>query len=157
MIVHRVFLVVYKLFFQYFCSKLFTVVCGSELTIRVLGYVDDAALADEKIEDVSKRLTQLADASVEQADMVVRMDKTFTHHVKDQEKQTVNAEEVMAAQRKFERHFKTTAAMYTHRASCPYNYATTEKAFELEKIVGVFDRLGSRWFLVKYTGYPESE
>ena len=55
------------------------------------------------------------------------------------------------------RRFKTSAAMYTHRANCPYNYDTTEKAFEVEAIVGVFGRIENRWYLVKYAGYDEPE
>ena len=47
--------------------------------------------------------------------------------------------------------------MYIHRASCPYNYATTEEAFEVDKILDVFGRKGARWFLVKYVGYEEPE
>ena len=47
--------------------------CGNELTIRVLGYADDAAMAEERIEEMTERLTALADASKEKADMVVRV------------------------------------------------------------------------------------
>ena len=94
------------------------VACGEELIVRVLGYADDAALADEKIEDMSERLTTLADASVHHADMTVRLDKTFTHHVQEQKSQKVSKADMMAAQKKFkhkcdfcERRFKSTAAM----------------------------------------------
>ena len=125
--------------------------CGKELTIRTLGYADDAALAEGKAKDMTKRLTALADASVGEADMTIRLDKTFTHHVQAQEKRKVTEAEALAAQKKFKhqcdfcpRRFKTQAAMYIHRASCPYNYATTEKAFELEDIVGVFGRVDAR-------------
>ena len=71
------------------------------------------------------------------------MNKTFTHHVQVQEKQKVSEEEVMKAQTKFKhecdfytRRFKTKAAMYAHRTNCPYNYVTTDKAFEVEKSWG---------------------
>ena len=47
--------------------------------------------------------------------------------------------------------------MRVHRANCPYNYVTTEKAFEVEEIVSVFDHVTSRWFLVKYAGYELPE
>ena len=66
--------------------------CNDKLTVRVLGYADDAALVDERIEEMTTRLTTLADESVKQADMYIRMDKTFSHHVKVQEKQTVTHE-----------------------------------------------------------------
>ena len=132
--------------------------CGEKLTIRVLGYADDAALAEERIEEMTTRLTALADGSVQDADMTVRMDKTFSHHVGKQELQEVTAEEVLAAQADFEhqcdfcdRRFKTKSAMRIHRDSCPYNYGTTDEVFELEKIVGVFGRINQRWFLVKPT------
>ena len=60
--------------------------CGPHLTYRVLGYADDAALAEAKIEDMTKRLTTLADRSLSEADMKIRMDKTFSQHVQEQEK-----------------------------------------------------------------------
>ena len=69
---------------------------------------------------MTERLTALADASEKEADMKVRMDKTFTHHVQVQEKQKVSEEEaMMKAHSKFKcecdfctRRFKTKAAMY---------------------------------------------
>ena len=138
--------------------------CGEKLTIRVLGYADDAALAEERIEEMTTRLTALADGSVQDADMTVRMDKTFSHHVGKQELQEVTAEEVLAAQADFEhqcdfcdRRFKTKSAMRIHRDACPYNYGTTDEVFELEKIVGVFGRINQRWFLVKYAGHEVPE
>ena len=138
--------------------------CGKELTVRVLGYADDAAMAEEEAADMTTRLTAVADGSEKDADMTVRMDKTFTHHVQNQEKQKASKEEALTAQAKFkykcdfcERRFKAMAAMYIHRDSYPYNYGTTDTAFEVEKIVGVFGRRGSRFFKVKYAGYPEPE
>ena len=138
--------------------------CGPAMTIRVLGYADDAALTEERIENMTTRLTTLADKSLEEADMKIRMDKTYTQHVRIQEAQKVDEADMLAAQKKFkvkcdfcERRFKTKASMYTHRAACPYNYDTTEKAFEVEDIVGVFGRIGARWFMVKYAGYDTPE
>ena len=141
------------------------VTCNDELTFRVLGYADDAALSEEKIEEMTVRLTALAEKSQSEADMTIRMDKTFSHHVQTQDsKIAVTKEEIMAAQEDFEhkcdfcsRRFKTLAAMRVHRANCPYNYATTEEVFEVEDIVGVFGRITSRWFLVKYAGYEAPE
>ena len=117
-----------------------------------------------KIEDMSERLTTLTDSSVQHADMTVCMDKAFTHHVQVQETQKVTTQDMMKVQKKFKyqcgfctRHFKTKTTMYTHRVSCPHNYATTEKAFEVECTVGVFGRTEARWYLVKCVGHDESE
>ena len=95
--------------------------CGHELTVRMLGYADDAAMAEERIEEMTTRLTTLADKSAEDADMTVRLDKTYTQHVQAQEKLKASEEEAMAAQKKFKhqcdfctRKFKTMGAMYTH-------------------------------------------
>ena len=73
--------------------------------------------------------------------------------------------ETLAAQKKFkhqcdfcDRRFKTQTVMYIHRANCPYNYATIEEVFEVqEQILDVFDRIGARWFLIKYVGYEDPE
>ena len=46
--------------------------------------------------------------------------------------------------------------MYTHRETCILNYDTTDKSFEVEDILDVFDNVENRWFLMKYNGYePE--
>ena len=47
--------------------------------------------------------------------------------------------------------------MLIHRASCAYNYATTEEVFTVEEIVGVFGHKDSRWYLVKWQGHEEPE
>ena len=133
-------------------------------TYRVLGYADDAALTEERIEEMTERLTTLADKSESEADMKVRMDKTFSQHVQEQDEQKVSEEEMLEAQKKFkfqcdfcERRFKTNAAKHIHRSSCPHNYGTTNQIYEVEGIVGVFGRIGARWFLVKWGGYKKPE
>ena len=49
--------------------------CGI-LKVRVLGYADDAALVELTVEAMTRRLTDLANASIEEADMKINMDKT---------------------------------------------------------------------------------
>ena len=46
--------------------------CSEILTIRILGYADDAALIEPRVDDMTCRLTTLADASWDEADMKVR-------------------------------------------------------------------------------------
>ena len=55
--------------------------CGRILEIRVLGYADDAALVERRVEDMTTRLTNLTNASREHADMEMNMSKTVTQHV----------------------------------------------------------------------------
>ena len=38
--------------------------------IKVLGYADDLALSDEKVNDMTRWVTKIADASLEQADIM---------------------------------------------------------------------------------------
>ena len=71
--------------------------CGPELTCRVLGYADDAALMEERIEEMTVRLTTLADKSLGEADMKIRMDKTYSQHVRVQEAQKVDEKDMLAA------------------------------------------------------------
>ena len=47
--------------------------------------------------------------------------------------------------------------MLIRRANCMHNYNTTDKVYEIEDIVDIFGFAESRWFLVKYRGYEESE
>ena len=77
---------------------------------------------------------------------------------------TVTKEEAMSVQMNYkhqcdfcERKFKTESAKNIHRESCVYNYNTTEEAWEVEDILGVFGRIGARWFLVQWGGQEKLE
>lgn len=139
--------------------------CGRILNIKVLGYADDAALVERRVEDMTTRLTNLADASRDRADMNVNMDKTFTQHVYRREskptatKATAKKEEAKYSHRcEFcPRKFKTSRAMKIHQSSCVHNYGATTEYFELEEIRDVFGHQQARWFLVKWKGYEDPE
>ena len=47
--------------------------------------------------------------------------------------------------------------MLIHRANCKYGYNTTDECYEPDDIIGVFGSKESRWFKIKWAGYPESE
>ena len=137
--------------------------CGI-LHLRVLGYADDAALIEPTVEAMTKRLTDLANASISEADMRINMTKTVSQHVHKRKPLKVTATEVAKVEAKYnhqcdfcQRKFKTNRAMLIHRASCVHNYATTEEVFVLEKIVGVFGHKDARWFQVKWEGYDDPE
>ena len=42
--------------------------------------------------------------------------------------------------------------MFIHRNSCVHQYHTTDETFVVEDIVGVFDRIETRWMMVKFEG-----
>ena len=67
----------------------------------MIGYADDAALTETAVEDMTKRLTALADAAKAEADMDVSTPKPFTQHVFRREDMRVTAAEVSAAEEKF--------------------------------------------------------
>ena len=95
--------------------------------------------------------------------MPVSLPKTFSQHVHKRSKLTVTAKAKAAEQRyKFKcdfcpRRFKTEKNMQIHRHCCIYNYDTTQEVFEVEKIVGAFGHVDSRWALVKWMDYAEPE
>ena len=41
--------------------------------------------------------------------------------------------------------------MRIHRCNCPHNDNTTEKAFELDEVIGVYGDKDNRWFKVQWT------
>ena len=47
--------------------------------------------------------------------------------------------------------------MLIHHNSCVHQYDTTEEVYEVEEIIGAFDWSETRWILVKFEGYDESE
>ena len=129
--------------------------CGV-LKVRVLGYADDAALLEPTVEAMTQRLTDLANASITEADMYINMSKTVSQHVHKREPIKVTQEEIASAEMKYahqcdfcKRKFKTRRAMLIHRSSCVHNYATTDEVFTVERIVNVFGHKDARWFLVK--------
>ena len=92
---------------------------------------------------MSKRLTTLADKSVEDADIKIRIWTRRTHSTWEHKRSRkwMRKIEAMAAQQKFkvkcdfcDNKFKTEGVMYTHRANCPHNYGTTEGTFDVEDI-----------------------
>ena len=130
----------------------------------MLGYADDAALIEPFVDDMTARLSAIANASLLEADMQVSMPKTFTQHVGSHEQITVTKAEAASAQNGFKheceycrRKFKTARAMSIHKAKCMHAYVTTEEIFEVEDIVGVFGHRANRWFLTKWAGYDEPE
>ena len=138
--------------------------CSNILTLRVLGYADDAALIEPTVDAMTARLSAIANASLLDADMQVSMAKTYTQHVGKHDKVAVSKAEAASAQKNFDhkceycdRKFKTARAMKIHTAHCMYAYSTTEERFEVESIIGVFGSRANRWFLVKWTGYDEPE
>ena len=76
--------------------------CGEILTIKTLGYADDVTLVEDTVEEMSKRFTRLADKSMQEADMVVRMDKTYSQHVCRGGEVKVTQEEIKKANDKLE-------------------------------------------------------
>ena len=113
---------------------------------------------------MTERLTSIADASEEQADMKVNMDKTFTQYVFARDDITITTPEAAAAEAGFKhkcdfcpRRFKTQRHMLIHRANCSHNYNTTDEVYEVEDIVDVFGSSTARWFKVKWKDYAEPE
>ena len=134
------------------------------LRIRVLGYADDASLAEPTVEVMTKRITNLADTSEREADMKINVSKTMSQHVYKRKPIKVTESEVSRAESKYkhqcdfcQRKFKTDRAIHIHRASCVHNYGTTDEVYVVEKIVGVFGYKDARWYLVKWQGFDESE
>ena len=130
----------------------------------MLGYADDLAFVETTADDMTTRLTAVANASKEQADMIVNMAKTVSQHVHKRQAIKVTSTEAKAVEVKYKhqcdfcsRRFKTQGNMLKHREHCVYNYGTTDEVFEIENIVDVFGYAHSRWFLVKYKGYEEPE
>ena len=54
--------------------------------IRVLGYADDATMCEEAVEAMTQRITEFADAALAEADMRMKLSKTYTQHLQRQEK-----------------------------------------------------------------------
>ena len=138
--------------------------CGPTLNIRVLGYADDAALVERQTEVMKKCLTTLEDGAWQDADMMVKMKKTFSQHVGRREKIKIEHDEVTKIQKSYKyacefctRKFKTRKAAAIHMASCVHSHGVTEEYYEVEDIIDVFGRLGNRWYLVKWTGYDIPE
>ena len=138
--------------------------CGRILRLDVLGYADDVALISSTVEDMTRRLTSIANGARDNADMHVSLPKTFTHHVHKRDKVKITAAEAKAEEKKYKfkcdfcpRRFKTDKNMQIHRCNCIYNYDTTQEVYEVEEVVGAFGHVDNRWLLVKWKGYDDPE
>lgn len=142
---------------------------GTINELRVLGYADDAAMAEATVEAMSQRLTRFANASSEHADMKVKPAKTFTQIIQRQDavdKATVT--EIMQKEKKYKfkcpfadegcnARFKTKNGMMIHRATCDCGYSTTEKKFVVGDIVQVFGKASRKLYKVRWKNYPDPE
>ena len=113
---------------------------------------------------MSKTLTAIADASIQEVDMCLNVSKTYLQHVHKRFDINVTVAEVPAIEKGYRfkcdfcsRRFRTERNMLIHRSNCKYGYNTTEEYYELEDITRVFGSKESRWFEIKWTGYPEPE
>ena len=129
------------------------------MNVHKLGYADDAALIERRVEDMTIRLTTLAEASKAEADMDVSMPKTYTQHVFRRKAIQVSKAEADAAQMQFKheceycaRRFNSARAMNIHTSSCMYVYSTTAEEYEVEDIVGVFGWTSNRWLVLSEVG-----
>ena len=134
--------------------------------IRVLGYADDAAMTEWRVQDMTTRLTEFADAAVEHADMKVKLSKTYSQIVCRQEKVGALTEEAIKKMMKSYKYactfakagctqrFKTKKGMAIHACSCSFNYGRTEEAFPVEEVLEVFGKATRKLFLVQWEGYP---
>ena len=101
-----------------------------------------------------------------EADMFVKLPKTFTQIVQTQPKVgAATKEEIAKVQASYpvpcdfagagcDARFKTKRAMYIHRNNCNYNYNTSEKPHEVKEIVGVYGRTERKLFKVSWAGCP---
>ena len=55
--------------------------------LRVLGYVDDLAMINLTTEEMTTRLTAFTDEALSRTDMMTKLAKTRTHHVRQQNRQ----------------------------------------------------------------------
>ena len=58
---------------------------GNIKELRVLGYADDAAMCEGTVANMSARLTEFANAALKHADMRVKLAKTYTQHIQQQD------------------------------------------------------------------------
>ena len=138
-------------------------------SLRVLGYADDAALCEETVDGMTTRLTELADAALKEADMRVKLAKTYTQHIQQQEDVARATDKEIAAKTAKYKHsctfakagckerFKTKAGMKIHCRACNFNYGLTERKWEVEKITAVFGRAERKLFLVKWTDRSDED
>ena len=112
------------------------------------------------------RLTNFADAALREADMKVKLSKTFTQHIQPLRQVDVTTDAEVAKKMKKYKHvcefakascsqrFKTKTDMKIHSCSCAFNYGLTDRKWEVEKILDVFGNATRKLFLVKWVGRP---
>ena len=135
----------------------------------MLGYADDAAMIAPDVEQMTVRLTKFADASKSEADMELKMSKTFTQHVCRQAKvDAATPQEIKAKEQEYkfsclfcdagcDARFKTEQGMLRHATTCDFNYGVSSKYYEVEKVMAVYGKASRKLFRVRWAGYGEDE
>ena len=125
---------------------------GKIHTLKVLGYADDVTMLAWNTNEMTARLTKFADKSLSLADMKVKLSKTFSHIVQEQDSvETPTEEEITAKEQSYahactfaaagcKERFKTNHGMHVHSANCKFNYGTTEEVYEVGSITAVFGK-----------------
>ena len=138
--------------------------CGHYLNVRLLGYADDMTMLEPEVDDMTIRLTALADGAKQDADMQVKMAKTFSQHVAKRSKAKLDKAVAAQVQKQYKheceycgRRFKLKKSVAIHQRSCVHSYCATEEYFVVEDIIGVFGHISNRWYLVRWEGYEEPE
>ena len=141
---------------------------GNINEIRVLGYADDIAMIGPSAAALTDRLTTFANESLQRADMQVKLKKTFTQVVKEQEPvDKATEEEIEEAEAKFDfkceyasagcqQKFKTQKGARIHSCNCAFRdgLGVTEEEFTVDRITAVFGKKERRMFKVKWTDHP---
>ena len=131
----------------------------ADTLIRLLGYADDVAVAEEGDEEgiarIETRVNKIADGSKEDADMDVNIEKTIMLHVREQERPPPTTREEALSVCKFECphmhcnfRFHTMHGLKVHAGRCKW-----KDEFEVEKIVGHRGPIVARQYKIRWKGY----
>ena len=111
---------------------------------------------------MTKRLTKFADEELNQVDMKVKLSKTFSQIVQQQEAvDTTSAAEIVTKEKQYKFHcsfaeegctqrFKTKLGMRIHRATCNFGHVTIVEKIEVDKVVEVFGKGSRKLYKVKW-------
>ena len=132
-----------------------------ETVIASLEYADDAALANGNVKEATDRVSAVAKASRELADMIISIEKTEVMQVSESVKVGVLSEEELqeANVLKFkcqfcDRGFSKKRGMEVHAEKWCARRETYEERFEVERIVQARGPPQNRFYQIQWAGWP---
>lgn len=118
-------------------------------------------MCEEAVQTMTQWITEFTNAALVEADMRMKMTKTYSQHIQQQEKvSTTTPVEIAKKMVKYKHtcefskvgckeRFESMTDMRRHTHNCNFNYGLTDEGYEIGRITTVFDKAERKLFMFR--------